>query len=306
MAESTGPVSSVTALVNGNTVTLTWDDASNSYKATLTAPSTSSWNVNSGHYYPVKVTATDKGGNEISADDQDATYGSTLRLRVIEKVAPTVTAIYPTQDANISNATPTIEWEIADDDSGIDQTTIRITVDDGTAASPTSVTAVEGKDKTYKCTYAVPAALTDGAHAFKMEVSDNDGNAATAVTVNFIVDTVPPALMISTPQDNSFTNGQTITVSGFTNDATSTSLTVTVNGTETPVGEDGTFTTTVTLAEGENTITIVSTDAAGKSTTVTRTVTLDTIPPVFQTITVSPNPVDAGQTYVITVTVTDA
>lgn len=59
----------------------------------------------------------------------------------------------------------------------------------------------------------------------------------------------------------------------------------------------------VELEEGENTITVIATDAAGKSTTVTRTVTLDTTAPVIQSVTLAPNPVDAGNTYIITVAV---
>ncbi len=50
---------------------------------------------------------------------------------------------------------------------------------------------------------------------------------------------------------------------------------------------------------------MTATDAAGKSTTVTRNVTVDTVPPAITAVTLAPNPVDAGQTYVITVTVSD-
>ena len=53
------------------------------------------------------------------------------------------------------------------------------------------------------------------------------------------------------------------------------------------------------------TITVVATDGAGKSSTVTRTVILDTHAPVFSQVTIAPNPVDAGATYIITVKVND-
>ena len=60
------------------------------------------------------------------------------------------------------------------------------------------------------------------------------------------------------------------------------------------------------LSKGES-ITLIgeATDSAGKSTTVTRTVTLDTTPPVIKSVTITPNPVDAGKTFVISVEVTD-
>ena len=45
----------------------------------------------------------------------------------------------------------------------------------------------------------------------------------------------------------------------------------------------------------------MATDAAGKVSTVTRNVTLDTSVPVIKSATITPNPVDAGATMVIAV-----
>ena len=61
----------------------------------------------------------------------------------------------------------------------------------------------------------------------------------------------------------------------------------------------------INRASGSNTITVVATDKAGKTTTVTRKVTLDTGAPVFEKVTLTPNPVDCGKTFVISVKVTD-
>lgn len=72
------------------------------------------------------------------------------------------------------------------------------------------------------------------------------------------------------------------------------------------VAPDGAFSINVTLAEGSNTIRVVATDSAGKSTTVERSVVLDTGAPVITAITLTPNPVDAGATYIVSVTVTDS
>ena len=71
------------------------------------------------------------------------------------------------------------------------------------------------------------------------------------------------------------------------------------------VNADGTFSKALTLAAGTNTIVVTATDAAGKVSAVTRTVELDTKAPVIQAVTITPNPVDAGKTYVISVEVTD-
>lgn len=101
------------------------------------------------------------------------------------------------------------------------------------------------------------------------------------------------------------TNKSTVTVTGTTDDATSKPVTVTVNGTTVTVASDGSFSKDVTLTEGSNTITIIAKDKAGKTTTVTRTVTLDTKAPVIKSVTMTPNPVDAGKTYIIAVEVSD-
>ncbi|WP_049995729.1 hypothetical protein [Anaerostipes hadrus] len=52
-------------------------------------------------------------------------------------------------------------------------------------------------------------------------------------------------------------------------------------------------------------VTVKATDEAGKTTTITRTVTLDTTAPVIKSVTLTPNPVDAGKTFIISVEVTD-
>ena len=152
--------------------------------------------------------------------------------------------------------------------------------------------------------------MADGSHTIKIDASDFDENAATQKTVTFKIDTVPPTLSITAPADKLVTNKTAVTVTGTTNDATSSPVTVTVklnSGTaETvTVGSDGTFSKALTLVTGTNTITVVAKDSAGKTTTVTRTVTVDTTAPVIKSVTINPNPVDCGKTYIISVEVTD-
>lgn len=149
-----------------------------------------------------------------------------------------------------------------------------------------------------------------GTYTIKIDASDNDGNAAVQKSVTFKIDTVPPTLSITSPVDGHVTNQAACTVKGTTNDATSSPVNVTVklnNGSaeSITVGSDGGFSKNLTLVEGSNTITIVAADSAGKSTTVTRNVKLDTSAPVIKSVTLTPNPVDAGKTFVISVEVTD-
>lgn len=299
----------VQAIINGQTTTLNYNSGTGKYEATITAPSTSSYNENDGHYYPVTIKATDDADNVTTKNDTDATLGSSLKLRVKEKVAPVITITYPTASALITNSKPVIKWKVTDDDSGVDPDTIGITIDSAGKVTGSAITKspVSGG---YECSYTPTEALGDGQHTIKVDASDNDGNAATQKTVTFKVDTIPPTLSVTAPADDSVTNNSSCTVSGTTNDTTSSPVTVTVklnNGAaeEVAVAENGSFTKQLTLAAGANTITVVATDAAGKSTTVTRTVTLDTGAPVIHSVSITPNPVDAGQTYVISVEVTD-
>jgi len=102
-----------------------------------------------------------------------------------------------------------------------------------------------------------------------------------------------------------------VTLSGTTNDATSSPVTVTVklnsgSAANVTVESNGSFTKELTLVEGTNTIVITARDSAGKETVISRTVTLDTKAPVITDVVITPNPVDGGKTFTITVTVTDA
>lgn len=295
-------LSTVKATINGQTYNLTLNSSTGKYEAVITAPASSSYNQ-SGHYYPVSVIATDKAGNSTTIDNTDATLGSKLQLIVKEKTPPVITITAPTASALIANNKPAITWTVTDDDSGVNSNSIGITIDSGSkVTSGITKTAISNG---YKCTYTPTAALADGSHTIKVDASDNDGNAAEQKSVTFKVDTVPPTLSITSPADGLVTKASSVTVTGKTNDATSSPVTVTVNGTKVTIADDGTFTTSVSLKEGSNTITVIATDSAGQKTTVTRTVTMDTTAPVFKSVTVTPNPVDAGKTYTITVEVTD-
>ena len=300
-------VKTVQAVVNGVTTTLTLNSTTGKYEATITAPGKSSYNQ-AGKYYSVTIKATDDAGNTTTKDATDATLGSSLKLVVKEKVAPVITITSPTASATLTNNKPAITWTVTDDDSGVNPDSIKLVID-SSAISSSSITKTAITNG-YSCSYTPATALTDGSHTIKADASDNDGNAATQKAVTFKVDTVPPTLSVTAPANGLITNKVSCVVSGTTNDAISSPVTLTVklnsgSATAVTVNADGTFSTTVTLASGSNTLTIVAKDGAGKITTVTRTVTLDTVAPVFKSVTLTPNPVDAGKTYVISVEVTD-
>lgn len=301
-------VKTVQAIINGQTYNLTLNSSTGKYEATINAPGTTSYHVNSGHYYPVTVRATDDAGNTTTANDSDATMGSALRLYVKETVKPTIAVTYPTTGSQLAVNTMTVTWQVRDTGSGINPNTIGLTIDNGSKITGNiTKTAVTGG---YNCSYAITTALTDGSHTIKFDVSDYDGNAATQVSTAFKVDTIPPSLTLSSPANNLITNQQTVTVSGVTNDATTGIASVTVklnNGTATrvTVNADGSFSTSLTLVEGYNTIVVVATDGVGRTATVTRTVKYDNKAPIISNPVISPNPVSTGALFTISVNVTD-
>lgn len=297
-------ITSVKFELNGQSYDLQYDSTSGKYKATISAPNTTSWNE-TDHKFAGVVTVTDNAGNETVADQSDF---PALGLRVLEKTAPTISVTYPTESAFITSATPTFTWTVTDAGSGIDTSTISIKIDGNTAITSGITTSPVANG--YSCSYTPSEALPEAIHTVYFNVSDNDGNAASQSSVTFTVDTVPPTLNITSPAEGYVTNQATVTVSGTTNDATSSPVTVKVSvndgaAQDAQVGENGAFSIAVGLSEGANVIKIVATDSAGKSTTIERNVTLDTGAPVITAITLTPNPVDAGATYIIEVTVTD-
>lgn len=301
-------VKAVQATINGQSYNLTLNSSTGKWEATVTAPSTSSYKQ-SGHYYGVSLRATDNAGNAVTKDASDATLGSSLRLMVKEKVAPVITITAPSANALIINNKPAISWTVTDNDSGVNPDTIKLTIDSGAAITGSSITK-EAITNGYRCTYTPTTALSDGSHTIKVDASDYDGNAATQKSSTFKIDTVPPVLSVTAPTNGLETNQAKVTVTGTTNDVTSSPVTLTIKlnsgaAEAVTVASDGKFSKELTLTSGTNTITIVATDGAGKSTTVTRTVKLDTAAPVISAVTLTPNPVDAGKTFVISVTVTD-
>lgn len=297
-------IKTVRAKVNGTWHNLTYNSSTKKWEASITAPGATSYNLPGG-CYDIEVEATNDAGTTGTAS---AATLDGLKLVVREKVAPVITILSPSSGAYVTNSKQPVVFTVIDETggSGVDPDTLVVKQDGVSAAASTlAKTAVTGG---YSITYTPAAALSDGSHTVTIDVSDHDGNAATQKTTSYTVDTVPPTLNVTAPEAGLITNSASLTVRGTTNDATSSPVTVKVslNGVDkgaATVSADGSFTKTLTLANGSNTIVVTATDAAGKSSSVTRTVTLDTSVPVIQSAAVTPNPVDAGATMLISVVI---
>jgi hypothetical protein len=302
-------IQSVQAFLNGTWHTLTYNSGTGKYEATVNAPGTTSYNQ-PGNVYAMQIKATNTAGTVTTVDTTDPTVGNSLKLRVLEKVKPTINITSPGAGAYVTNNKQPIVFQLRDESggSGIDLTTLALKIDGGTTqGSSSSGMVCTAVTNGYDCTYTPQSALSDGSHTVTINVSDNDNNAATQASRTYTVDTVAPTLNITSPADNFITNNAALTVQGSTNDSTSSPVTVTIKlngvdqGTVTVTG--GNFSKALTLATGSNTIVVRSTDAAGKYTEVTITGTLDVSVPVISSVSIVPNPVDAGETMIITVEV---
>lgn len=303
------PIDTVRITVNGTTVNAT-SNGDGTYTATLAAPNVTSYNINSGHYYPITVVATNMAGTATTVNDQTTNLGQYLRLRVLETTAPTITISSPTSGQYFGTASPSITFTLTDTNngSGVDISSLKIVVDNKTYTNTSSGVIVTTITNGYSVT-CVPTALADGSHTVNVSVSDNDGNDATSPTINFITDTIAPTLNVTNPSTSgTYVANASLTVTGNTSDSTSgvPTIKITLNGSDqgAVTVSGGAFSKGVTLVNGANTIVVTATDKAGRVTTITRTITLDTSSPVVASVVINPNPVNVGENYTVTIEVT--
>lgn len=283
-------LSTVQVQFNGTWYNLTLDSATGLYKATITAPSTPQDDI------PVLVRAVNDAGYQAEAE-------TTVDVKW-EIIPPVVSITSPTAGSWYTNAQTPVVFTLTDEEagSGIALDTLAFVLDGDTLGSTSPGMVCTASGNGYACTYTPPTALSDGAHSVTISVSDLAGNAATPVPLSWNIDTVGPNLEVASPAAGLITNNPALTISGTASDAASGLVSVTIN--ESPVTvTDGAFSQAVTLTEGTNAFTIAATDAVGHTSTVERTVLLDTVAPVFESVHIRPS-LDAeplGDTFIITV-----
>lgn len=279
------------------------------WTGTITAPSTTSYNL-ANRYYPVKVEVTNDAGTVVTKDATDATIGQALRLVVKELIKPVIKLVSPSSGAYVTSNKQPVVFEVTDEagGSGVNLSAVQLKIDNTVYKAGSTGMVSAAITNGYRFTYTPQTAMTDGKHTITLNASDNDGNAAATVTSTFTVDTVPPSLTISSPVQNLITNKAALTIAGITNDDSSSPITLTIvlNGTDqgtVEVGSDGSFTKAVTLVEGTNSIVVKAKDGAGQTSSITLSVKLDTTVPKISGISLSPNPADASSSVAIIVEV---
>jgi YD repeat-containing protein len=225
-----------------------------------------------------------EGDNVIHIVAVDAAGNTTDSTRTVTRdtQAPTLSLTSPADQAILTGATVTVTGTVQD-------------------AMTTTVNA-NGVDLpvAQNGSFSGSVTVTQGVSFVTVSATDKAGN-ATSIARQVIYDTTAPAVSLTAPNDNTFSNQNAVTVSGTAADATA--LNVTVNGAPVTLGAGGAFTTTVaTPTEGPLTVTVVATDRGNNQTTVVRHLTVDRTPPAVNVTT----PVDASFTSASTIVVSGA
>lgn len=124
--------------------------------------------------------------------------------------------------------------------------------------------------------FSVPISLVTGANTITVIASDLVGN-TTVDNRRVYFDTTKPVISVVSPMDNSFTNTAIVQIIGSVDKV----ATITVAGVSAVVDNNNNWLATVELIAGLNTIEVVATDLYGNSSTLKRSINLDTVKPTL-------------------------
>lgn len=195
--------------------------------------------------YVLKVVTTDIAGNQASAQAEV----------VLDLTPPNLTVTSPTEGEAFNSAS--------------------VTVSGSTDADATVTVQGQGVSVAEDGSFTTTLTLADGAHTLTVTATDPYGNSVSK-DVNITVDTTPPALSVDQPSGSPFlTNNPEVTVAG----STEAGANLTVGGSAVSLAEDGSFSTTLSLAEGTHTVDVIAKDSLGNESKVSLEITVDLTAP---------------------------
>jgi hypothetical protein len=180
----------------------------------------------------------------VTAEDEATNVNSIIRKVTLDTQPPTLTISKPDNDEHVNTATVLVVGNV--DDPNLDEVIVRINL------LEVDQNAVFQK--------VVP--LVEGLNTIVVTATDAVMNTAT-VRVNVTRDTIPPELVVDTP-DYILTNEKDLEVRGTVNKDADV---VTVAGHPVNVEEDGSFFHTVDLSQETSPIMVVAVDKAGNEAT---------------------------------------
>ncbi|MBU0475278.1 MAG: hypothetical protein KKF62_14085 [Bacteroidetes bacterium] len=140
---------------------------------------------------------------------------------------------------------------------------------------------------------------------WRVEAVSTSGNSGWSNVWSFTTTStsITPVLTVTTPEDNALTNVSPVTVTGSVDDPANS---VKINGVNVTVNGDGSFSGTVTLTEGENTVLITAYNEINDSVSVFRLINYDSTLPVITIISPDNNLITSSSSLNITGSVNDA
>lgn len=239
-------------------VALAYNAATGRYEGALTPPGTSIHQP--GGYFSVEVQASNETGQTASITGAQL---PALRLVVRETAAPALALVSP-PPGYLNTGTPTLIFEAVDEEGGSGVNPESFAVSAEPAAGGGGSSAWEEIPGGYRFSWSPPGKWADGPHTVTASVRDYDGNGST-ISAAYIVDTVPPELLIRQPYQRHVVDDEYIIVAGEVWDLTAPAVTVTVAGEAVPVTA-GRFEAEVPLEIGSNHIAVIAADGAGNQT----------------------------------------
>ncbi len=252
----------------GATVTLRLEGA---IIATILVPASGQWSH-------TQVSALLDGPYQLQASAQDAVgnAGQTSVGFTVDTLAPPVAFTTPAPGALLDTTTPTLR--------GTTQpgATVRVSLDGG-PQTPVSVDA--------QGVWSLNSpSLSQGAHQAQAVASDAAGNTSSA-TRDFTIDTVPPALTLTAPADQSLTRETRPMIAGSAEPGSA--LVITLDGqviAQLTVPMSGQWSAQPSaLTDGPHQLVVVATDAANNSSQASAAITVDTTAPALTIIAPAPD-----------------
>jgi hypothetical protein len=264
--DSTPPVApgidAVTTPINTTSKTITGTRSSDSASiafncagttiGTVSYPTATTWSVN--------VSGLKEGSNAITAYAIDLAGNQSVTASATITVDTTPPAVSTTPGGGIYNSAQTVAM------AANEQATIYYTLD----SSIPTVSATM-----YSQPISIPTSAT-----LKYFGRDLAGNNSEIKIENYVIDTTPPVLAVSTLSDGSFTNNEILNIAGTVTDNTGVKG-ITINDTAVQVNPDGSFSYALILKSGVNIISTAATDSVGNMAADTRKVILDQTAPVL-------------------------
>ncbi|WP_198134517.1 fibronectin type III domain-containing protein [Geotalea uraniireducens] len=234
---------------------------------------------------------TAAGSYPVAATIDDANYSGTATgtLVIAYSATPPVLTISTLADGSVTNnATLNVSGQ-ATSINGITSVTVN-----GAAVT----LAADG-------TFSQAVTLQAGTNTVTTIATDNAGTTTTD-SRTITLDTTAPVITITTPADNSTLAASSVTITGSVDKNATVQATANSGSPQSAAMTNNTFTVTLNLAGGSNTIVISATDLAGNSASVKRTIVSDTTKPTLAITNPSQDITISEPALTISGTVTDA